>query len=190
MMVSKVDFKGRVVVLFSHDMVDTSKGFNLSSINNSTVNITVISAMNGEILRMNWTVISYINKQLELQLWFENPLLVSSHSSEIQQLDEVLFIAMDKQLFKAETEDGALFLKEEKSYIRGNIAKQLKNDTASIVLRENAETIKSSMNSVMIGQVFMNLLVSASLSYVIGAFHVLQIICFMTMMNLNYPGNA
>jgi hypothetical protein len=62
MIVTKVDFKGRVVVLFSHDMVDTSKGFNLSSINNSTVNITVISAMNGEILNMNWTVISYINK--------------------------------------------------------------------------------------------------------------------------------
>jgi hypothetical protein len=49
-----------------------------------------------------------------MQLWFENPLLVSSHSSEIQQLDEVKFIAMDKQLFKAETEDGALFLKDEK----------------------------------------------------------------------------
>ena len=95
MKVSKVDFKGRVDVLFSHDMVDTSNGFNISTINNSTVNITVISAKSGEILKMDWNVISFINKQLELQLWFDNPLLVSAHSSEIQRLDEVIFIAMD-----------------------------------------------------------------------------------------------
>lgn len=36
----------------------------------------------------------------------------------------------------------------------------------------------------------MNLMLSASLSYVIGTFNILQIICFQTMMNLHYPGNA
>lgn len=36
----------------------------------------------------------------------------------------------------------------------------------------------------------MNVFLAASLSQLIGAFHVLQVICFQTMMNLKYPGNA
>ena len=42
----------------------------------------------------------------------------------------------------------------------------------------------------MATQAIMNFFISASLVHVIGMFHSLQIMCFQTMMNLQYPANA
>ena len=58
------------------------------------------------------------------------------------------------------------------------------------MLAKNKQVITDSMNTVMATQATMNFFLSASLVHVLGMFHSLQVMCFQTMMNLQYPSNA
>jgi hypothetical protein len=46
------------------------------------------------------------------------------------------------------------------------------------------------MNVLMFAQFTLNLIVQVGLSYILGTFHILQIVCFQTMVNIEYPANA
>lgn len=46
------------------------------------------------------------------------------------------------------------------------------------------------MNVLMFAQFTLNLIIQVGLSYILGTFHILQIVCFQTMMNIEYPANA
>ena len=114
-----------------------------------------------------------------IQLIFNDPLEVSYHQDELQMKDFLIIEVIDVTLFKGkDSSKGIQFLEKKNAAVKSGITKQLKNDTATAILVANADKMKNGMNSVMIGQAVMNVAMSASLSYVMGTFHVLQIIVF------------
>lgn len=136
----------------------------------------------------NWTVVSFSDSKLTLKLNFEDPLTISN--SEDSEQDYFIFKVHDANIFRGISGNQTVYLGNQNRLAISRVSKQLKNDTTSQMLLNNAETVKDGMNTVLIIQFIMNMVLSTALNMLLGIFNVLQILCFQTMMNLRYPANA
>jgi hypothetical protein len=66
MMIKQINALGKVRVEFSESMVDENSGFNITHINNETLEVTVRSASTSEPIDMTWAPESFVNKLLLL----------------------------------------------------------------------------------------------------------------------------
>jgi hypothetical protein len=71
-----------------------------------------------------------------------------------------------------------------------NLATQMKNDTWSRTLVSSQALVTTGFNTFAGAQLAINIFLSAGLMHFFEMLNSLQIMCFQTMMNLDYPANA
>jgi len=159
-------------------MVDTDQGFDLSQVNNKTLEVSLTKSTDGSPIDLVWEPVSFIDTSLVLQLNFTNPIEVSqSEEKDLLEItipkvdDSEMFVPLSSKKF------GAYFYLEERTLQKG-VRKQLKDDSLSNLMKSNQDTVSGTMNGMIAGQVFMNFFISASLVQVIGMLNSLQIMCF------------
>lgn len=145
-----------LVIKFSRPMLDEDKGFNISRITTEALELRAFSAYSDEELMLNWTVFSFKNQELTLQLKFEDPLRVSENMAEIKQKDYLNINVKDKELLMYETKAGPQSFKREQLLMQTRISKQMKSDSASDFLLNSSQNLKNIMNMVVVAQTGLN----------------------------------
>ena len=135
-------------------------------------------------LNLSWTVVSFSNNTLVIQINFED---LQQISSDLEGYDLLNIVINSTDLFSSET---GLMLDSMFLNFTKKIPRQLRNGDESSSLEIAAEVGKQTAFSVLAVQLFTNIFISGSLSFLLGSLGAFQLITHLPIMNILVPSNA
>ncbi|TNV87623.1 hypothetical protein FGO68_gene4551 [Halteria grandinella] len=131
----------------------------------------------------SWQVVDFTPSQLKIQIVFENPLYISKNNYK----DDLEVIFLNGEYFISQ--ETLVTIKKDTTLTK-QIPRLLSKDSATTLLTSASGGSQASMNSIVIGNLAMNIVMSASLQYLWGMINVMQLIIHMSQFNVQFPSNA
>jgi hypothetical protein len=188
--VKKVDSKGILVMKFNKEIEE----IDLAKINDEALELVGINSTNTqETFEVKWKPVKLHRDRLEIQVQFDNPLMISQGFVDSGKYDRVQVNILDPFLFRGISfGEGIGFVENNVSttFSQGPIMRQFGNDAISQYIKQNSQEIGNSIKNIVLANTIITFIVALGLSLFLSMLHVVQVVIFQFMINVVYPANA
>ena len=180
--ISEITETGKLVLQFSESLLQIS---NLTAINSTVLDVEIVSGEDGSLVDYGytWEASEMEEDFFHIKLVFDDPFSVSTSSSSKDQL-KLTF--MQRWVFNGSVNSNTIYKgKSLSTEIPPQVSEGLFNSLNAL-----GSSSSSSIQSLMMGNFFLNILMSSSMSALWGMINALQILIHLPIFSIPIPLNA